>query len=593
MQQLTQNMYIDDFNADGRTVKAGSRTARMIAQYNKDCDPAAAAEATSADSAMDGAVQGYQGMKKIAKESNSKIDDQDASIQAACLFGVRASTGLQLGDQASTGMVGDSVPVCLGAAIAYKFGALTNTAFDSPHDLSKASDESTRNAWASQDIAADMKQCTDRRQNYEGVLACSCVAGARFGAAKAITASDDRAKESLMQRSNTVCQRLTAKFAEADGPDAVQKYRTFVSVTARLTELQKIEQATKAGDYTTAYTISRQHAAATEADEVKETGKAGKRTAAALIGLSWGALFAHEFSKSLDASERAIKLSPNDLVPVTNQAHALMFLGRAAEAKAIYLAHKGEPLQGKTWEKVISEDFGKLRQAGITHPMMAEMEEALGTTGQASASATPGLPSPISVRPPPGLEEKATPPKKTMAAVVPDPLTLRIQPDKSADAIVVLNKGAQVEVISADANGWSQVQLSDQGTTFKGYVNGKYLTPFTMFLTEPVIPTEPTDVDEVPSFCGHEHAPMEFVICSNSDLALQDSAMAKSYHILLTRVSDTEALRSSQRQWNVDRRQKCNVPSSGRPARQIPPDLVQCVFKMTEARKSDLRAGRY
>ena len=72
-----------------------------------------------------------------------------------------------------------------------------------------------------------------------------------------------------------------------------------------------------------------------------------------------------------------IKLLPSNLVPVTNQAHALMFLGRAAEAKAIYLAHKGEPLQGKTWEKVISEDFAKLREAGITHPMMAEIERTL------------------------------------------------------------------------------------------------------------------------------------------------------------------------------------------------------------------------
>jgi uncharacterized protein YecT (DUF1311 family) len=181
-----------------------------------------------------------------------------------------------------------------------------------------------------------------------------------------------------------------------------------------------------------------------------------------------------------------------------------------------------------------------------------------------------------------------------MAAVMSDQLTLRTQPDKSAEAIVVLNQGACVEVINTDANGWSQVQLSGQGTTFKGYVNGKYLTTILFFFpTPPVMLTEPTDLDEIPSYCGHANAPMKFVICSNSDLALQDSAMEKSYHILLARVSDPDALRSSQRQSNVDRRQKCNVPSSGRPARQIPPDLVQCVFKMTEARKSDLRAGRY
>ena len=48
MQQLTQNMNIEDFNADGRTVKSGSPTAQMIELYNRDCAPAAAAPAALA-----------------------------------------------------------------------------------------------------------------------------------------------------------------------------------------------------------------------------------------------------------------------------------------------------------------------------------------------------------------------------------------------------------------------------------------------------------------------------------------------------------------------------------------------------------------
>lgn len=54
----------------------------------------------------------------------------------------------------------------------------------------------------------------------------------------------------------------------------------------------------------------------------------------------------------------------------------MMLLGRTVEAKAIYLAHKGEPLQGKTWEQVIADDFAKLRKAGIESPLMAEIEAA-------------------------------------------------------------------------------------------------------------------------------------------------------------------------------------------------------------------------
>ena len=42
-----------------------------------------------------------------------------------------------------------------------------------------------------------------------------------------------------------------------------------------------------------------------------------------------------------------------------------MFLERGEEAKALYLAHKGEPVEsGKPWERAIAEDFAQLREAG-------------------------------------------------------------------------------------------------------------------------------------------------------------------------------------------------------------------------------------
>jgi uncharacterized protein YecT (DUF1311 family) len=366
-----------------------------------------------------------------------------------------------------------------------------------------------------------------------------------------------------------------------------EKANKAAAIVGRMREIYQIKEAHEAGNYAEALRLSNAHVVETEAEEIKTNGNAGKNTASALANLSWEALFARDFKKAHDAAARSSNLDSN-LVPETNRAHALMLLGRTAEAKDIYLAHKGETLNSKKWERVIAEDFALLRKAGITDPIMTEIEAALGNPGQPPASTTEQaavLPSPTPVQP--------SPPSNLIEAVTSDQLTLRTQPDKSAEAIVVLNKGAQVEVISTDANGWSQVQLSDQGTIYKGYVNGKYLTPFTIVFPTPVILTEPTDRDEVPSYCGHESAPMEFVICSNSALALQDSAMAKSYRILLARVSDPEALRSSQRQWNKDRRLNCNVASSGRPARQIPANIVQCVMTITEARKLDLRAGRY
>jgi len=133
-----------------------------------------------------------------------------------------------------------------------------------------------------------------------------------------------------------------------------------------------------AGHYDEAFKIESATASAAEAFELKTSGKAGTLTADFLAQLSWYALFARQYADALNAAERSIKLKPS-LNEETNHAHALMLLGRSADAKAIYLAHKGEPLNGKNWEEVIADDFAKLRKAGIESPLMAEIERALSS----------------------------------------------------------------------------------------------------------------------------------------------------------------------------------------------------------------------
>jgi len=94
--------------------------------------------------------------------------------------------------------------------------------------------------------------------------------------------------------------------------------------------------------------------------------------------VSWFAIFAHQPEKALEASERALKIEPRFLVPATNRAHALLFLGRSSEARAAYIEHKGEPISnGVKWEEAIAKDFAEFRKRGLTHPMLAEMEEAI------------------------------------------------------------------------------------------------------------------------------------------------------------------------------------------------------------------------
>jgi hypothetical protein len=85
----------------------------------------------------------------------------------------------------------------------------------------------------------------------------------------------------------------------------------------------------------------------------------------------------------LTAADSAHALLPDDLSIETNRAHALMFLERGEDCKALYLAHKGKPLSGQDaqlWERAIVEDFAEFRKAGLTHPMMADVEKELGVS---------------------------------------------------------------------------------------------------------------------------------------------------------------------------------------------------------------------
>jgi len=137
-------------------------------------------------------------------------------------------------------------------------------------------------------------------------------------------------------------------------------------------------------------TIAETLTATAEEAEGKTGGKLGPRTAEALGNVAWHALFVYEFKKGLAASERAQGLATELIWIDGNRAHALMFLQRAREARAVYLVHKGKSLWGKRWEEVIADNFDKLRKAGLAHPMMAEMERTLGVTPSPAAKQVAG-----------------------------------------------------------------------------------------------------------------------------------------------------------------------------------------------------------
>jgi len=138
-----------------------------------------------------------------------------------------------------------------------------------------------------------------------------------------------------------------------------------------------------AQDYAKALQWQEAYAAKVQPEETRRLGKPGKETAEALNDVAWYALFAREFTRALTAANRAHALLPDDVSIETNRAHALMFLEHKEDAKALYLSNKGKPISeqdNKLWEHVILEDFAEFRKAGLTHPMMADIEKELGVS---------------------------------------------------------------------------------------------------------------------------------------------------------------------------------------------------------------------
>ena len=139
-----------------------------------------------------------------------------------------------------------------------------------------------------------------------------------------------------------------------------------------------ISEAAAARRYAKALQLQEALAEKVEAMETKREGNPGEKTAEALSDVAGYALLARKFTKALTVADRAHALFPDNLSIETNRAHALMFVGSGEECKALYLAYKGKPVSGQLWEHVIVEDFAEFRKAGLTHPMMADIEKELG-----------------------------------------------------------------------------------------------------------------------------------------------------------------------------------------------------------------------
>ena len=86
-------------------------------------------------------------------------------------------------------------------------------------------------------------------------------------------------------------------------------------------------------------------------------------------------LRAHEFDAALAALDQAVPVAPDQNWLDLIRAACLMFQDHDEEARALFLKHRGEiSFGGQKWEAVIKGSFAGLRQAGMPHPLMDEIE---------------------------------------------------------------------------------------------------------------------------------------------------------------------------------------------------------------------------
>jgi tetratricopeptide (TPR) repeat protein len=212
--------------------------------------------------------------------------------------------------------------------------------------------------------------------------------------------------------------RLRSAMAQRDyarADDLVKAFGFYVMA------LKEITEAEGKSDYTTALKSAEILESIVESPYIVDKDKQPEEREGALISISWLSLLTKDFARALNASEKAVALNPSDLVPKTNQAHALLLLGRVDEATAIYLANRGKLLLGKTWEAVVQDDFEKLRKQGISTSAMDDVTAMLkaSTSVQPSAPVVAQPTSPTAPKAAPPAASKPVPPTTSQSFTAP------------------------------------------------------------------------------------------------------------------------------------------------------------------------------
>lgn len=97
-----------------------------------------------------------------------------------------------------------------------------------------------------------------------------------------------------------------------------------------------------------------------------------------LVYISYYAVLAGRYAEALEYASQAERLEPSNIYALTNKAHALLFLGRVAEAESIYVGNIGKVApDGQSWSNMILGDFDELEKFGQKHELMISLRQRL------------------------------------------------------------------------------------------------------------------------------------------------------------------------------------------------------------------------
>lgn len=166
-------------------------------------------------------------------------------------------------------------------------------------------------------------------------------------------------------------ERVAAVATRAEWQEELEE--AYLALRVSLIENKRMREALETAEQQAFSTTSAYFTDTTAEAEVKQLRRA--KVASALGQVSWTAMLARDPARAVRAAQQAREIDPTNTAVQLNLAHALMFRGRTEASRKAYRDGLQSPDdQGQKWKKNVLDDFKALREFGLAHELMVEIE---------------------------------------------------------------------------------------------------------------------------------------------------------------------------------------------------------------------------